>query len=309
LCAIKITRFAGNTGVAIATIQHHFCADVFSIVQFTRVWADYVRGCQPLEFCQDRGILQGKPTGRHTTPSTVSAATASRKLRKVVILYASAENLAKLKADTQATVPTEGEFSVPWISTLDALGALVTRAHLRLGDPDDKRIVSIPVNLRHRASDRIPVNYFGNGILPAQVSFIAKDVLAQPLGHLAARFRSAINKIDEDEVAIMVDKLAGDPLGWPTPESFIQSMNALDLCLTDWSKAHAYSVDFGYGPPIRFRAAGYMQGPPACFLGMPPSSPETPSMDGMELYAGVVADCFDLFKEDVELNKYLTIHG
>ncbi|ORX97077.1 hypothetical protein K493DRAFT_300604 [Basidiobolus meristosporus CBS 931.73] len=301
LCVVQITRFAGNTGIALTVILHHFCVDIFSAAQFTRTWADFVRGCSPPECVQNRALLQARPTGNSTPPPSVDTSASMQKPRTVALVLASAKNLNKLKEDVQATLPAGEKFSVPWISTLDALHALLIDGYLRFDDSGDDRIIAVQVNIRNRAPSRIPANYFGNAVLPITIQVSAKDVLSQPLGYVAAKVRHEINQLDEEAVLAMIDRLGDDPFGWPTHESLMRTFNTMDLGLTDWSKANLYAIDFGHGPPTRFRVAKRKQGPPAMYIETPPD------LDGLEIFVTIPTDFFEQFRTDPQLNKYLTI--
>ncbi|KAI9592139.1 transferase [Syncephalis fuscata] len=309
LCVVKITRFANNSGVAIATLQHHLIVDIASANQFVRVWADYVRGDSPPTFESNRSLLKSRltNTGALSFPTGLSI-TSLLKPQKTAILYATADNLAKLKADVQADIPTDQKDSVPWISTLDALNALLIRAQLRVESSSDIRVLTIPLNLRSRLPDKIPLNYFGNATLPIMMKITVKDILSQSIGYLAAMIRREINKIDENYIDELLVKAANLHTEWPTLDFILKRFCELDLCLTDWSKSDLYSADFGHGKPIRFRCAGAIYGPPVCNIGVPPSDTSS-TIDGTELYASVPADSFELFAQDEELCKYLTLHG
>ncbi|KAI9594109.1 transferase [Syncephalis fuscata] len=319
LLIVQITRFANNTGVAITIVQHHLCVDIFSIVQFARIWAENVRRgplainntATNLSVTHNRQLLQGKPTRIPITPLKPTRLLPKQD-RSMLILQVSRKNLAQLKIDAHATLPTHGNYAIPWVSSLDALSALIARAHLRLqknkhDNPlvnSQPRTISMPIDLRYRTPKQVPANYFGNGTLPALTSVTAEEVLNRPIGYLAAKLRTTINRYTEETLPSMLSELANEPFGWPTSKSALYRFSTADICLTDWSKSPLYDVNFGHGPPVRFRVAGNPKGPPGCYLRMPPTA-----INGLEFYIAVQVDQIEQFKSDTELGKYVDIIG
>ncbi|KAI8048733.1 transferase [Syncephalis plumigaleata] len=320
LCLVKIIRFANNSGVAIAMQLHHYCADMFSIMQFARVWAAHVRGdalppsssvSSSVSSEQGRRLMKGHPADAPIPLLPISKEIAPHEFNETMIMHITGENLRKLKMDTQANLSdnnTGTSYAVPWISSLDALSALIIRAHLRLDESKQRRIITIPVNLRSRAPTRIPSDYFGNATIPLVIDVDREEILGQSISHLAAIIRGRINEVTEDYVDAIFNKLATVPFEWPTPETNIRIFQAHDICLTDWTKSAPYTVDFGYGVPTRFRSAGVVQGPPAAYLGMPPISTDN-TRDGIEMYICIPKGQLTLFEQDDELNRYLTLVG
>jgi hypothetical protein len=312
LCLIKIIRFANNSGVAIAMQLHHYCVDMFSIMQFARAWAAHVRGDVPLPPPQDRRLVMGHPVDASIPLLPISKEIAAHEWNQTMIMHITKENLQKLKMNAQTSLPNNNDsnsfYTVPWISSLDALSALIIRAHLRLDELKQHRIVTIPVDLRSRAPTRIPSDYFGNATLPLVIEVSREEVLEQPIGYLAAIIRYRISEVTENYVDGILNKLATIPFEWPTPSTNIRIFQAHDICLTDWTKSAPYTVDFGHGVPTRFRSAGVVQGPPVAYLGMPPISTDN-TCDGIEMYICIPKSRLTLIEQDDELNQYLTLVG
>ncbi|KAI9596191.1 transferase [Syncephalis fuscata] len=297
LFGAKITRFANNTGVAIAVVQHHYCVDIYSFVRFIATWASFVRGEQPEPSLFDRSLLCGIPgNSLHNDLSSDGP-------RLGVILRISASKLQALKAAAINTLPiTNDANDITWVSTANALGALLYRARLRAEQRPANAIchLSYPVNLRFLAPSLVPPNYFGNGLISATITGKTGDMLDRPIGYLAARLREAGNAITLATIPEKINDLAKLFVTWPPPRGTYQYILGTDCCYSDWTKFELQSLDFGYGHPICVRSPRTAQVSPTCLL-----QNMLPQQDGLEVYMVDSAVHLARMKQDKELHEYI----
>ncbi|RKP26504.1 transferase [Syncephalis pseudoplumigaleata] len=313
LFGAKITRFAGNTGVAIAIVQHHYCVDIYSLVKFIGAWASFVRGETPEAPLLDRTLLRGHPRPpasdcRQALASVMPLAKPSAVTCIGAMLRISAANIAALKAVVAESLPTlnghsnnSNDDDIAWVSTANALGALLYRARLRATQrpPDAPCHLGYPVNLRFLFPDLVPRNYFGNALVSATVTSTAGDILGRPIGHLAARLRQAGNAFTRERIADKIDELAALLAAWPPSRETHQYILGTDCCYSDWTKFELQSLDFGQGHPICVRSPRTAPISPTCLL-----RNMLPGQDGMEVY--LVDDSVHIarMKQDKELLAY-----
>ena len=169
------------------------------------------------------------------------------------LFYIRKSALEKLK---QTASPEDGR---RWISTLDALNALVwscvTRARSpRYPDHAESKFC-IFVNCRPRIPEYVPKDFIGNVCVGAQAELRSSDVMQSKLSVLAQNIRESIESVDKEYVLGLVKHVKEYPGDLNCIKPGIQSYMGNDINLVSWVKFGVYEMDFGpyLGKPEWFR--------------------------------------------------------
>ncbi|KAG6363115.1 hypothetical protein INS49_008210 [Diaporthe citri] len=181
---------------------------------------------------------------------------------KTRIWHVPNSKLKELKALASATAQDGGGPS--WVSTYDALLAILWRAIVRAKQPLLKPDAAAPskaihaVNARGRTDPPIPDNYIGVAVtLPQSPELAVTDVLSPDLGSalplLARTVRAATNQVTPSYVADLIRWAGSSPdLRWV--ELDMHWVLGLDCMAFDWHTMKSYQVhDFGFGRPAALR--------------------------------------------------------
>ncbi|KAK4992561.1 hypothetical protein LTR66_006253 [Elasticomyces elasticus] len=166
----------------------------------------------------------------------------------------SAQSLARLKAIALLFLPP----GVPWISTQDALAALIWLCVCRAQSPnlpnDTTCTLNISVNGRSRMEPPLPATYLGVCVFGAVTQMKLHDLLssegdnesfAQRISSLAAQIRSSLNTVNVERIRSTVQ--------WVLSQEDVRSVHtSVDslvvgnyLYLTSWADLSLYNADFG----------------------------------------------------------------
>lgn len=206
-----------------------------------------------------------------------------------------------------------------WISTYDALLAIMWRATVRAKSPLVKPAPDAPskavhaVNVRGRADLAIPVRYIGAGItMPTSKSLTVAEVLGDPkitLPILARAVRESITSVNTAYVADLVKYTAGAPdLRWS--ELDMHWVLGMDCMAFDWHTMKSYREhDFGFGTPaaVRWPHPGF-EG----FFFVLPSRAGVRNAgpdEGLEVCFGLEESCFAQLEKDEEFLQYAEQRG
>lgn len=206
-----------------------------------------------------------------------------------------------------------------WISTYDALLAIMWRATVRAKSPLLKPDPTAPskavhaVNGRGRAGEPIPDRYIGTAItLPQSKNLTVAEVLGDletALPILARNIRDSINTVNPEYIADLVKFASGSHnLQWS--ELDMHWVLGLDCMAFDWHTMKSYQEhDFGFGKPaaLRWPHPGF-EG----FFFVFPSRAGVRNVgedEGIEVCFGLEENCFAELEKDEEFARYAEQRG
>lgn len=244
------------------------------------------------------------PSVQEFAPSTMTMNTS--------IFTATAETLAKLKTDTLPASPGGHDNALPWISTKDALAALLWRSIMKARFPspltveDGKPVNSIvAVAIDARSALGIPTDYIGNVIFESMTE-LSIESLKDPQVHLASiatRLRASLQAAKEparlrDAVALASSIPDARRLAF----AFSDWVGA-DLIVTSWIDMPFYEQEWG---PIfgKTGKAEFFRMPKGQFEGICSVQPRHP--DGsVDIVIGLNAEQMKRLRADATFGKYL----
>lgn len=307
----------------------HMAGDGTSFYTWTKIWAEGCRRAQGLDIPdpldlpdaiwtdreqvtkssgKNEGKLEDHPeyTLLPFTPPGAPPKMLSQTHRGQVF-YFSRESLAALKAKaspSNATKPSDQT----WISTNDALSALVWRTVMAAQSPldtlegDPESIFNIAIDGRQRTEPKIHKDTQGCFLQYVAVSAPLRGMLSTlSLADLAIRIRKAILSANEhftDDVVALVDKLEDVDRLVPTAFLDVPGFNCVQ---TSWTNFELYGLDWGdlLGgriEAVRVPHVGVLNG---CQVVLP-ILPD----GGMEIVVGVEGSCLDRLLNDPIFTKY-----
>lgn len=246
---------------------------------------------------------------------------------KARVWHVSRSNLRELKALASAPLPAgsaragDGEVgAVGWVSTYDALLALLWRAVVRAKRPLLEPEPTAPskavhaVNARGRADPPLPDGYIGVAVtLPQSPVLTVGEVLDAPLEAaaplLARAVRAATNQVTPEYVADLGRWALSCPdLRWT--ELDMHWVLGLDCMAFDWHTNRTYQEhDFGFGLPAALRwPHPQFEG---FFFVLPPRTTRRGAGDdeGYEIMLGLEESCYTRLEKDEELLRYAEQRG
>lgn len=309
----------------------HMAGDGTSFYTWTKLWAEGCRVAQGLdiadpaqlseELWRDRaqiitplghneGKLENHPeyTLLPFTPPGAPPKMLSPSHRGQVY-YFSPESLAALKAEASpanATTATDQS----WISTNDALSALVWRTVMAVQSPldtleggdDPVSTFGIAIDGRQRTNPRVHPNTLGCFLEYVAVSTPIRKMLSElNLADLAVQIRKAILRADgefTDDVVSLVEKLEDVDRLVPTAFLDVPGFNCVQ---TSWVGFELYGLDWGTllgGKIDAVRVPNV-----GCINGCQVVLPVLPD-GGMEVLVGVEGTCLDRLLKDPLLNRF-----
>ncbi|TFY72327.1 hypothetical protein EVG20_g665 [Dentipellis fragilis] len=312
LLAAKVTTFSCGT-IALCLSMYHLVSDLQGYLDFLFTWAKIARGESiapssvprtwartPLQYFAEISTppfssLPGYTVLDAPPPPPPGPPKPAAQIR----YFVSDNNLKALKADCKPRTDTDG---VPWISSGDALTALLWRASTRcrhgVGAKNEERdILGMAVDGRDRSQGKGMMNgqYFGNFIVGAALELPTDTLLRKGTDGLS-QVASAIRKGLTEQTTPEIIKAKVE---------FIQSvepcgrlMQQYDTMLSNWSRfpLTGPSLDFGWGVPT-----GYAIGDtpfPAGVLSI------LGAKGGLLCVLAVEEEAAELARSDEELLKY-----
>ncbi|KAI9595050.1 transferase [Syncephalis fuscata] len=337
MLAARITRLRNNEGVVVTIAVHHVVADGFGVEIFMETWTACVRGEEPSPLpCHERSLISptGPPSEEHPeyywvkpeyasfeyafTPSEAAANAAGETPpppMKTAIFRVSAEHLAQLKREALLMPAPDADLEdvsdVAWISSGDALTALIWQAITRAGHTSGQLQSSfhIAANSRARFEPPLPYNYFGNASFRINPVAMTEKLKQMPLGYLARLIRKRNNEMDGNRLQSAVNWLAALP-EHQRLRSPIQVMFGIDFALANLAFPQMYDVNFGYGRPVRRRLPYDNWNGGAVIFSLPPSTADGPAgQEGVEFYLGMLAENFNQLLADEEFIRFAEYIG
>jgi hypothetical protein len=260
-------------GLLLVVGIHHSAVDGSGIANVIKIWAANSRNgahhitLDSLKEMLDRTPMMNGSTNAtiddypglcFTNPSSFTPLQASKP--DISIFKFSSADLLALKDDAS---PPSAE--LPWISTHDALAALLWRsttaarsiAAYNSSGEEIESLLSIAVDGRHRLSPKISQNYLGNASLNCAVVSKVSDLTTPSrfsLYDIASMVRSAINDFGEQAFWDTIGLIESVPIG-QLKRSF-DSIQGPDFVITSWASMGLLEMDWGQslGKPDNVRA-------------------------------------------------------
>ncbi|KAL1918251.1 uncharacterized protein VTP21DRAFT_2911 [Calcarisporiella thermophila] len=300
LIQAQLTRFRDG-GILLAVSISHLIADGKAMANIVRVWSEINRGKSARHFVFENANLAptcDAPTLDHTEFGPVPTISKGDQFQKrsVYLRLTRAQQLS-IKADIQALRSADDK---GWISTHDALSAILWRAYARaLGLSKSTDILRLVVVKNLRADAGLPVESMGN-LLGIFMASATGDVVtdAAQLWHLARISWKAKRRYD---AAIYLQSLSNAIEQLPDKcftHVVCADLGMNDIGINDWASLGFDLADFGTGTPQRVRLPDTI-GPP--FL-LP-----VPGSDGdIEVRLSNMTSIVDAMVKDEYVSKYLT---
>jgi trichothecene 3-O-acetyltransferase len=205
-----------------------------------------------------------------------------------------------------------------WVSTYDALLAILWRAIVRAKQPLLKPDPAAPsraihaVNTRGRTEPAIPDNYIGVAVtLPQSHELTVTDVLSPDLGStlplLAHAVRAATKQVTPSYVADLI-RWAGSCHDLRWVELDMHWVLGLDCMAFDWHTMKSYQVhDFGFGKPAALRWP-HPQFEDLFFV-LPTRTTKSNPDEGLEICLGLEESCYPNLETDEEFLRFAEERG
>ncbi|KAK4784366.1 hypothetical protein SAY86_018734 [Trapa natans] len=282
LLQVQITRFACGSMV-IGLTAHHKVADGHSAGNFLVAWGRACRGLDigplPLHDRSSIFTLLNPPQNNefdhhwmeYTSKRTLDLKGEAGLLDDIVMhkVHFSAGFMRTLKArasqSSKSSEPDIGNYNDkrPTYSTFECLSAHLWRAITRARslNAHETTQMRIAVNGRSRMNPMVSNEYLGNLVLWATPKAMVKDLLAQPIFHVAKLIHEEIAKVDEryfrsfinftestkfkDDPDTILISAVGNPVICP------------DVSVNSWLRLPLNDLDFGCGSPYMLMPTYY----------------------------------------------------
>ncbi|KAL4930443.1 transferase family-domain-containing protein [Aspergillus undulatus] len=316
-------------GLLLSWCIFHMAGDGTSFYVWTKVWAEECRRAQGIDITDpvelpdaiwtDRKQVE-KPSGRNAgriedhpeytllpfTPPGAPPKMMSLSHRGQVF-YFSPESLAALKAEASPANATEPS-DQSWISTNDALSALVWRTVMAVQSPletldgDPVSVFNIAIDGRQRTNPRVHPNTLGCFLEYVAVSApIRKMLTTLSIADLAILIRKAILRAGEeftDDVVTLVEKLEDVDRLAPTAFLDVPGYNCVQ---SSWVGFELYGLD--WGPRLGNKIASVRVPHVGVINGNQTVLPALPD-GGMEVVVGVETSCVERLLNDPLITKF-----
>lgn len=280
ICVIQLNFIQG--GLILGVAVHHSCSDGPGADGFLTTWAESTtaaaagkpfRPIDPTNLDRSRLSASTKPDAERwkqldgkfpiwkDLKGPMPPPPADFKMPALAgrMWHFPASKLAQLKTD--ASSAANGDADGTWISTYDALVALVwqrvTLAKLPLVNPDlnSETMLAHAMNTRQRMDPPLPDRFLGNAIaMPRTDSIPIRSVLEHDsLPRLAAMVRKATNTITPQYLDELNQWVAGlEDRRWIQLNT--KCFLGMDMLANTWQLMSAYTKhDFGFGLPRALR--------------------------------------------------------
>ncbi|PYH45563.1 uncharacterized protein BP01DRAFT_44007 [Aspergillus saccharolyticus JOP 1030-1] len=307
----------------------HMAGDGNSFSTWTAIWAEECRRAQGLHIeepihlpdavWKDRQQVT-KPSGRNkgqledhpeytllpfTPPGAPPKMTSLN--HRGQVFYFSPESLAALKAEASPVNATKSS-DQQWISTNDALSALLWRTVMAVQSPldtlegDPVSVFNIAIDGRQRTDPPIHPETLGCFLEYVTVSLPIRKMLSTlSLADLSVEIRKAILRADKhftDDVVTLVDRL--EDIDRLVPTAFLDTPG-YNCVQTSWLNFKLYGLDWGSLLGGRIEAVRVPH--VGCINGAQVVLPVLPD-GGMEILVGVEGSCLDRLLNDPLFTKY-----
>lgn len=303
--------------------SHHYSNDIAGWGSFTRQLAD---NCYAIMNKTEFPSFDPKSLDRShfTSPfipeeSRVDAPPQAdrhpqHQLSQSLIFHLPKSKAAVLK---KAASPDDGS----WISTYDAISAIMWRVFSRIRepvykpDPTSKPIWAEGVNMSKRLTNpTMPARIQGNlffatmSTLSAIPQLTHAEIVSEaPLSKLAAYTRQMTDGVTPELLAGALQMLA--PIrNKPDLSVRVNSFPPMTLVITDWRDADVCTADFGFGKPAAFRHL-FDTVTEGLVIVYPPRNGPAGDDEGIELQVAFEKTLVQQLVDDPEWNKYFEFRG
>ncbi|KAJ5317877.1 Transferase [Penicillium antarcticum] len=318
-----------NGGLILSWCILHMVGDGTSFYTWTKIWAEGCRRSQglhipdPIQFSEaiwkDRDQVT-RPSGRNAgniedhpeytllpfTPPGAPPKMLSTKHRGQ-IFYFSPESLQALKAEASPSNTME-ETGQMWISTNDALSALLWRTVMAVQSPldtlegDPVSVFNVAIDGRQRTDPKVHPDTLGCFLEYVAVSAPIRKMLSTlHLADLAILIRKAILRADDqftDDVVSLVDQL--EDVDRLAPTAFLDCPG-FNCVQTSWLNFKLYGLQ--WGPLFGDRIEAVRMPHVGVINGLQVVLPVLPN-GGMEILVGVDEGCLDRLLVDPLFTKF-----
>jgi hypothetical protein len=223
------------------------------------------------------------------------------------IFYISKANIEYLK---QAASPPTEMVNTPWVSTNDAVCALIwscmTRARSsRIGGKDPTRLL-MAVNGRSRLDDKTPLtaDFVGNVNMNSIAQLPASEVTSQEPGmfsKVAAAVHDSTRRVDAQHIRSAI-ALANSLHDIRDLSMAVEMFLGPDIALSSWRGLPFYDPVFGFlGRPA------WVQHPSMVSDGLSYIMPSRPGVEGFEVVVGMQSENMEILKADKQWHKYMEL--
>lgn len=308
---------------------HHFSNAIAGWASFTRQLAE---NCYAVanrsEFpafdprCLDRSFFANLSTPKEPIPEELLIDAPPRADRhpqhrhsQSLIFHLPKSRAAKLKKAASHDLPRD----VPWISTYDAVCAIMWRVFSRIREPLYKPdpayhpLWASGVNMAQRFPE-LPERIQGNcsfdtisTMSPIPQLTVAEIISEAPLSKLASYTRQMTSSVTTDMVAAAAHRIA--PIRNKEDLSVrVDSFPPMALFLTDWRGANICTADFGFGKPAAYRHL-FDTVSEGQVIVYPSRSGPAGDDEGIELQATFEKELVQQLVNDAEWSQYFEFRG
>ncbi|KAI0441393.1 transferase family-domain-containing protein [Xylaria telfairii] len=263
LVAFQLNIIPG--GLIFTVHKHHAALDIAGTASFVKQIADNCAalwyGTSPPNWNEewmDRSrFVVPAVGGANVVPSPAPGSHPGRLPSSWLLFHLSRDNSAKLK---MLCSPSNGG----WISTYDAIGAILWRVLLkhraRFYKPDltQPALFFEPINMRARLIPKVPARYQGNCLSAGTSQSLGDpvtlaDVISDaPLSHLASFIRRVGTAATQENLEKMMEMMAPVRDKWLLHPP-LDALPPMSLVITDWRGVRMCDDDFGFARPAAFR--------------------------------------------------------
>lgn len=304
--------------------SHHYSNDVVGWGSFTKQLAENCNAIiNKTEFpsfdskCLDRSRLTSPiiPEESRVDAPPQADRHPQHKLSQSLLFHLPKSRAAELK---KAASPADGS----WISTYDAVSAIMWRVFSRIRepiykpDPASRPVWAEGVTMIKRLTNpTMPTRMQGNLFIATMSTMSAIPQLTEaeivsddtPLSKLASYTRQMTNGVTGDLLAGALQMLA--PVRNKTDLSVrVNSFPPMTLIITDWRDADVCTADFGFAKPTAFRHL-FDTVTEGLAIVYPPHDGPAGEDEGIELQVVFEKELVDQLVNDPEWKKYFEFRG
>lgn len=310
-------------GLIFVMHSHHYSNDVMGWGSFTKQLAETCYAIiNETEFpsfdpkCLDRSAFTAPPIPEESRVAAPPQADrhSEQKPSQAVLFHLPKSKAAELK---KAASPDDGS----WISTYDAVSAIVWRVFSRIREPvysldlASKPLFGEGVNMTKRLTNpKMPARMQGNlffatvsTMSPMPQLSLAEIISEAPLSKLASYTRQMTNSVTGEMLAGALQMLA--PIRNKADLSVkVNSFPPGTLAITDWRDADVCTADFGFGKATAFRHLADIVNENLVIV-YPPHDGPAGDEEGIELLVPFEKELVSQLVDDSEWSKYFEYRG
>ncbi|KAK7315423.1 hypothetical protein VNO77_33970 [Canavalia gladiata] len=276
LLLVQLTRFQdGKEGLAIGVSISHPLVDGLATTSFFNSWAKLCRGesLDPHEISPflDRTIFKSQfppssPLLDHPEfkpfPLILGNSDAIEEKKKettITLLRLTSEQVEKLKKRANNQSLKEG--FRPY-SRYEVIVAHMWRTLCMARQLDDHQqsVARITVDVRRRLDPPLPINYFGNAVLPTVTpKCYTREIISNPINYAAQMIREAIDRLTNEYIWSQLNFIRAQKQldclrfdGNVNDEHNARFYGNPNFHVISWMNLPVYGADFGWGKPVYF---------------------------------------------------------